>query len=417
MNRTLHRTDTLAVLAALAAGCVLAAPGVLAVPAGLALAFVLPGAALTALAFPGRLLSLPEQATVAAALSLAVLVLGGLAANVAGAPLTRPTWTAVTTGVVLLSALAVRWRTRHRRRPPTAEQDAGQPATAPPAEQPDTATTGDPGPAAIDPTAATQDLTRLVDGLDQVPPGAADDHPGLGGTSGDPVPAEPTVQLEPALPGPAPDAVEATPTPDAVETGPTRPTTELTVEIDAARIAAARTRADSDRSGPTAGATVEIDRHPQAVPAPAPAGPERAAPTTDVDRTAANTDEATPTAATDPTTGNAASAETAAADSANPMDRSAAATVAIHRPVDSSAPDRPATRPAASTTTADETAATTIAIHPPVDSPDADRPATTAGSRPAPTTTTTAGAEPATAADPGQDRPTTELTAEIGPAR
>jgi hypothetical protein len=77
----------------------------LSVPVGLLLAFVLPGAALVAALFPRRGLSRLERAVLCVALSLAVLVLGGLALHAAGVRLSTVSWLALTGGVTLLAAL------------------------------------------------------------------------------------------------------------------------------------------------------------------------------------------------------------------------------------------------------------------------------------------------------------------------
>jgi hypothetical protein len=98
-----------AVLAALtvAAGAgVLTGPAALRVAGGLLIAFVLPGLALTTALFRDRIaLTAVERIMLIPALSLATLVLGGLAAWGLGQPLRRETWLAVG-GVVTLVALA-----------------------------------------------------------------------------------------------------------------------------------------------------------------------------------------------------------------------------------------------------------------------------------------------------------------------
>jgi hypothetical protein len=92
----------LAVLTLAAAAGVLAGPAPAAVAGGLLLGLVLPGLALTATLFRGRPLTAVERTVLAPALSLAVLVVGGLLVYVSGYPLDRPAWTAVTAGVTLL---------------------------------------------------------------------------------------------------------------------------------------------------------------------------------------------------------------------------------------------------------------------------------------------------------------------------
>jgi hypothetical protein len=82
---------------------VLAGPLPAAVAGGLLLATVLPGLALTALLFRGRRLSAVERTVLAPALSLAVLVLGGLLIYVTGFALDRVSWTSATAGVTLVS--------------------------------------------------------------------------------------------------------------------------------------------------------------------------------------------------------------------------------------------------------------------------------------------------------------------------
>jgi uncharacterized membrane protein len=106
--------------------------------AGVLLAFLLPGLSLTAVLFFGRALSIVERAVLAPALSLAVLVVGGLALNAARIRLTGESWATLTasTTVVLAGAGYARWwlATRRRYTPPIAvapDDGAGraQPAT------------------------------------------------------------------------------------------------------------------------------------------------------------------------------------------------------------------------------------------------------------------------------------------------
>jgi uncharacterized membrane protein len=90
--------------------------------AGVLLAFLLPGLSLTAVLFFGRALSMVERAVLAPALSLAVLVLGGLVLNALRIRLTAQSWATLTasTTVVLAGAGYARWwlTTRHGGTPP-----------------------------------------------------------------------------------------------------------------------------------------------------------------------------------------------------------------------------------------------------------------------------------------------------------
>ncbi|GII23957.1 DUF1616 domain-containing protein [Planosporangium mesophilum] len=109
----LHR-DAVPVLAAVLAVVAAAAQWVplpaVRVPTGLLLVFVLPGLALAAALFPGRVLSIVERLVLPPALSLAVLVLGGLGMFAAGIPLGRASWTALTTSVTVAAAVVARLR-------------------------------------------------------------------------------------------------------------------------------------------------------------------------------------------------------------------------------------------------------------------------------------------------------------------
>ena len=96
-----------AVAAPVAVAVVLLGPAVPRVVAGLALALVLPGLALRRALFPGRALSTVERWLLVPALSLATLVLGGLALYAAGVPLHRTAW-ALLTGAVTVAAVLVR---------------------------------------------------------------------------------------------------------------------------------------------------------------------------------------------------------------------------------------------------------------------------------------------------------------------
>jgi hypothetical protein len=102
----------LAGAAALSAGAVLAGPRPVALAGGLALALVLPGAAVTRLLFP-RPLSTVEALVLAPALSLATLVLGGLGLYATGARLERDAWLLLTAGVAVIAALAGQARIRY----------------------------------------------------------------------------------------------------------------------------------------------------------------------------------------------------------------------------------------------------------------------------------------------------------------
>jgi hypothetical protein len=90
-----------AVVTVAAGAGVLAGPAATAVIGGMLLAFVLPGLALTALIFRYRRLTAVERTVLAPALSLAVLVIGGLVLYVAGFPLDRTSWTLAAAGTTL----------------------------------------------------------------------------------------------------------------------------------------------------------------------------------------------------------------------------------------------------------------------------------------------------------------------------
>ena len=89
----------------LSAAAVLAAPRWLAVPGGLLLGLVLPGLALVSALFRGRTLHPIERTMVAPALSLAVLVGGGLIIDATGHALDRGAWTSATVTVTLAALL------------------------------------------------------------------------------------------------------------------------------------------------------------------------------------------------------------------------------------------------------------------------------------------------------------------------
>jgi hypothetical protein len=91
-------------LLALACGAaVLFAPLPFAVAGGLTLALALPGFALTEALLRGRSLARVERVVLAPALSLALLVLGGLVIYVFGFKLDRIAWTSATVGVTLIA--------------------------------------------------------------------------------------------------------------------------------------------------------------------------------------------------------------------------------------------------------------------------------------------------------------------------
>lgn len=84
----------------------LTSPSPLSYVAGIGLAFLLPGAALTALLFRNRgSLSGMERFTLIPALSLATLVLGGLLAWLVGVSLERSAWLAISSGVTFAALL------------------------------------------------------------------------------------------------------------------------------------------------------------------------------------------------------------------------------------------------------------------------------------------------------------------------
>jgi uncharacterized membrane protein len=99
------------------------------VVAGVLLAFVLPGGAGTTALFPGLGPSRLERIVLAPALSLAVLVLGGLLLDVLGLHLTAGTWGGLT--AVVTVALAGVGFARRRASGPPAGQSAGSPAGRP----------------------------------------------------------------------------------------------------------------------------------------------------------------------------------------------------------------------------------------------------------------------------------------------
>lgn len=103
----MKRLMTRLLLAALAAGAgaaVLRGPQPLIIAGGLLLALLLPGLALTDLLMR-RTVSATERAVLGPALSLALIIVGGLAVYVAGADLNRTTWTALTVGTTIGATL------------------------------------------------------------------------------------------------------------------------------------------------------------------------------------------------------------------------------------------------------------------------------------------------------------------------
>jgi hypothetical protein len=97
-------TAILAGLTVLAGITVLTGPAALTAAGGLALAFVLPGLALTTALFRDRVaLTAVERGLLVPALSLATLVLGGLAAWGAGVPLHRGAWLGIGAVVTLIA--------------------------------------------------------------------------------------------------------------------------------------------------------------------------------------------------------------------------------------------------------------------------------------------------------------------------
>ena len=111
MNRLASRL-TLAVLALGSAAAVLYGPGPLVVAGGLLLAFLLPGLALTDLIVRRRTVTGVERAVLGPALSLALVVLGGLALHAAGAGLTRASWAWLLAGTTLVALVGAAFRQR-----------------------------------------------------------------------------------------------------------------------------------------------------------------------------------------------------------------------------------------------------------------------------------------------------------------
>ncbi|GAB1691522.1 DUF1616 domain-containing protein [Krasilnikovia sp. M28-CT-15] len=93
----------LAVVTVAAAAAVLFGTPPFMIAGGSLLALLLPGAALTGALMRGRDLSGVERTVLTAALSLAVLILGGLVIHVCGFSIGRTSWTVATAGVTLVA--------------------------------------------------------------------------------------------------------------------------------------------------------------------------------------------------------------------------------------------------------------------------------------------------------------------------
>jgi hypothetical protein len=111
MNRLASRL-TLALSAVAAGAAVRYGLAPLVIAGGLLLAFVLPGLALTDLIVRRRTVGGVERAVLAPALSLALVVLGGLAVFSAGVELTRASWTTLTVGTTLVALVGAASRQR-----------------------------------------------------------------------------------------------------------------------------------------------------------------------------------------------------------------------------------------------------------------------------------------------------------------
>ncbi|MEV4704240.1 hypothetical protein [Actinoplanes sp. NPDC049316] len=105
MNANALLPRILAAVTVAAGAAVLLGPLPLSVAGGLLLGFVLPGMALTGVLFRGRELTAVERTTLAPALSMAALVVSGLAVHVCGLALDRLSWTVATAGVTLLALI------------------------------------------------------------------------------------------------------------------------------------------------------------------------------------------------------------------------------------------------------------------------------------------------------------------------
>ena len=95
----------LAAVTVAAGAAVLVGPQPVSTAGGLLLGFVLPGLALTATLLRGRTLTPVERTMLAPALSLAVLVIAGLAIYLSGFVLNRIAWTSATVGVTLMALI------------------------------------------------------------------------------------------------------------------------------------------------------------------------------------------------------------------------------------------------------------------------------------------------------------------------
>lgn len=118
------RLSLVAVLTLLSVAGTLAGPAWLAVPGGLALAFLLPGFALTGALFARRVLTPLERSVLTPALSMAVMITSGLLLYVAKVGLARTSWTLATAGVTLAALLVELWR--HRRPAGRAVREAAE---------------------------------------------------------------------------------------------------------------------------------------------------------------------------------------------------------------------------------------------------------------------------------------------------
>ncbi|MEV4640917.1 hypothetical protein AB0J80_26615 [Actinoplanes sp. NPDC049548] len=112
----------------LAAGvAVLAGPKPLAVAGGLLLAFVLPGMAVTGALFRRRTLTAIERVLLAPALSMAVLIVAGLAIHLCRLPLDRVSWAVATGGLTLLALGVPLVLSKGVAAAPTAEEEESRP--------------------------------------------------------------------------------------------------------------------------------------------------------------------------------------------------------------------------------------------------------------------------------------------------
>jgi hypothetical protein len=111
MNRLVFRLS-LAVSALAAAAAVLWGPGPLVVAGGVLLAFLLPGLALVDLIVRRRAVTGVEQAVLGPALSLGLVVLGGLALHAGGVALGRTSWAFLLAGATLVALIGAAARDR-----------------------------------------------------------------------------------------------------------------------------------------------------------------------------------------------------------------------------------------------------------------------------------------------------------------